>query len=130
MLKVLTVLTGALLVAGCLATERLKPEGNGVWIGVKDTSYEKVWNAANTVMARHLVITESDSEAGRIDGTNSKGGKLWNEAVAFFVWPTENSDAGYMVDVDFGQIRPVLRGNEIDWQKTIVDELKKELGGS
>lgn len=130
MLKVLMVLAGTLLVSGCFATERLKPEGNGAWIGVKNTSYEKVWTAANTVMARHLVITDSDVEAGRIDGRDGKGGKFWNEAVALFVWPTENSDVGYTVDVDFDLLRPFMRGNEIDWQKTIVDDLKKELGDS
>ena len=130
MLKVLTVLVAALLVTGCFRTQSLKPGENGVWIGVKDASYEKVWKAANTVMARHLDVTEMNAETGRIDGVNSKGGKLWNEAVAVFVWPTEDSDVGYGFDVDFLMLRPVLRGNDIDWRKVIIDDLKKELGQS
>ena len=130
MLKVLTVLVAALLVTGCLRTQSLKPGENSVWIGVKNASYEKVWKAANTVMARHLDITETNAETGRIDGIDSKDGKPRNEAVAIFVWPTEDSDVGYGVDVDFLLLQPFLRGNVVDWRKVIIDDFKKELGKS
>jgi hypothetical protein len=130
MLKVLTVLVAALLVTGCLRTQSLKPGENSVWIGVKNASYEKVWKAANTVMARHLDITETNAETGRIDGIDSKDGKPRNEAVAIFVWPMEDSDVGYGVDVDFLLLQPFLRGNVVDWRKVIIDDFKKELGKS
>ncbi len=127
MQKVLAVLFVGLLVAGCLRTDRIRAGENGVWIGVKNTSYEKVWKAANAVMARRLNVTEADREMGTIVGRDNKSGFLWNQTVAFFMWPTENSDAGYSIDVG-NYIGSVWRETEIDWKTVIVDELKKELG--
>jgi predicted Fe-S protein YdhL (DUF1289 family) len=129
MYRLLTVLFVSLLIAGCLRTDRLRPGETGVWIGVKDTSYEKVWKAANAVMARRLSVTESDREMGKIVGQDNKGSYLWNETVGFFVWPTDNSDAGYSVDVG-KYIGSIWRETEKDWKKIIIQDLKKELGAS
>ncbi len=129
MQKLLMVVFAGLLIAGCLRTDRLHPGENGVWIGVKNASYEKVWKAANTVMARRLNVVEADQELGSIVGRDNKIGFLWNETVAFFVWPTESSDAGYSVDVG-NYIGSVWRETETDWKKLIIEDLKKELGAS
>ncbi|MDD9914942.1 MAG: hypothetical protein OXT01_09815, partial [Rhodospirillaceae bacterium] len=47
----------------------------------------------------------------------------------FFVWPTENSDAGYSVDVDSFQGRTWFK-DEVDWKAIIIEDLKKELAKS
>ncbi|NKB57118.1 MAG: hypothetical protein GKS00_12385 [Alphaproteobacteria bacterium] len=129
MWKSLTVLIAVLLVAGCLRDDRLRPSENGVWIGVKNTSYDDFWKAANKVMAKRTNVAHSDQEMGQIVGRGNKGGGLWNDSVAFFVWPTDNSDAGYSVDVG-GYVGSVWSELSPDWKKVIIDDLRKELGAS
>ncbi len=118
MLRILTVLVAGLLVTGCLLqTKALRPTENGVWIGVKDTSYDKFWKAANTVMARRFKVTKPDPEMGTIVGQDGKYELTYTEKVKFFVWPTESSDSGYSVDVDAFQGRKWFRSDNEDWKK-------------
>ena len=130
MRSLVTVLVGGLLVAGCLLqTKPLRPSENGVWIDVKNASYEKVWKAANTVMARRFKVTKPDPEMGTIVGQNGKYGLSLTEKAAVFVWPTDNSDSGYSVDVDSFSGTAGFGGAK-DWKKIIIEELKKELGAT
>jgi len=131
MLRILTVLVAGLLISGCLLqTKPLRPTENGVWIGVKDTSYDKFWKAANTVIARRFKFTKPDAEMGTIIGQDGEHNFTYTEKVEFFVWPTENSDSGYSVDVDAFQGRKWFRSDNKDWKKVLIEDLKKELGQS
>ena len=114
MLRVLTILVAGLLVSGCLfQTNALRPTENGVWLGVKNTSYDKIMKAANTVMARHFEVTRPDPEMGTIVGQDFKYELSFTKKVKFFVWPTENSDASYSVDGDSFQGRTWFK-DEVD----------------
>jgi hypothetical protein len=129
--RVLTVFVAGLLVAGCLLqTKPLRSTENGVWLGVKNTSYDKVWQAANKVMARRFKVTKPDAEMGTIVGQDYAYEISFIEKVEFFVWPTENSDTGYSIDVDSFQGRLWFRDDNKDWKKIIIEDLKKELGQS
>ena len=126
----MTVLVAGLLVAGCLIqTKPLRTTEYGVWIGVKNTSYDKFMNAANTVMAKRFKVTIPDPEMGTIIGQDGKSFFTYTEKVGFFVWPTDNSDTGYSVDVDSFQGRTWFKDKK-DWKKIIIEDLKKELGQS
>lgn len=128
MFRVLTVLVAGLMLAGCLIqTKGLRPTENGVWIGVKNTSYDKFWAAANKVMARQFPVLKTDPEVGTIVGQDWKYEFAFTKKVKFFVWPTESSDSGYSVDVDSFQGRTWFEG-EKDWKSIIIQDLKKELG--
>lgn len=130
MLRVLTVLVAGLLISGCLIqTKGLRPTENGVWLGVKNTSYDKVMKAATTVMARRFKVTKPDLEMGTIVGQDFKYDISFTKQVKFFIWPTENSDAGYSIDVDSFQGRTWFQDDK-DWKKIIIDDLKKELAKS
>jgi len=129
MWKVAAAIVAALLIAGCLRTERMRPSENGVWIGVKDKSYDEVWKAANKVIGKRFKVTNADREMGTISATDNKWNFLWNEEVAFFVWPTDNSGVGYSVDVG-SYVGSIWKENRQDWKKVIIEDLKKELGAS
>ncbi|MDD9907955.1 MAG: hypothetical protein OXT06_30625 [Rhodospirillaceae bacterium] len=107
----------------------MRPTENGVWLGVKNTSYDKVMKAAGTVMARRFKVTRPDPEMGTIVGQDFKYELSFTKKVKFFVWPTENSDAGYSVDVDSFQGRTWFK-DEVDWKAIIIEDLKKELAKS
>lgn len=130
MSRFVAVVALGLLAAGCLIqTEPLRPTENGVWIEVKNTSFDKVWAAASTVMARHFEVTEPDAEMGTIVGQDREYFFSYTKKVKFFIWPTESSDAGYSVDVDEFLGRSWYQ-EPTDWKKVIIEDIRKELGAS
>lgn len=78
-------------------------------------------------MAKRFSTTKPDPEMGTIIGQDSKYDIAFTERTQFFIWPTENSDAGYSVDVDSFQGRLWFKDKK-DWKKIIIEDLKKELG--
>ena len=125
----LIILVAGVLVSGCVTTDSIRISEKGVWIATEKVSYARLWKAANTVMARRLKITEADVETGTIEGVDAKNSLTWDEAVGLLIWPTENSDAGYTVDVD-SMVRIMFLHPKTDWRKVIIGDLKKELGVS
>ena len=80
---------------------------------MKITSYDKIMKAANTVLACRFKVTRPDPEMGTIVGQDFKYELSFTKKVKFFVWPTENSDEGYSVDVDSFQGRTWFK-DEVD----------------
>ena len=125
--KFLTLMVAGLLLAACSTAAELRPKEGGVWIPASGKSYDEVFKAANTVMARHLHIVEADAEIGTVKGVTSQNAYFWNEAAGLYVWPTISNDSGYTVYVDSIANR-LYYPRARDWTTIILDDLKKELG--
>ncbi len=134
-----------LIGSACTTMDNLRPTERGEFLAVKDVSYERLWKAAHTVMARKFRIVESDSEIGVLKGKSGTQEHVWDhffwrQSVALFIWPTESNDYGYTINIDAMPgpplsfidslsvpVDPYVEGN---WHKILLKELKKELGAS
>lgn len=130
----LTLVAVAFLLASCTTVDNLRPQEKGTWISLKNTSYATVFDAAETVVSRHLHVVQSDRETGTVKGVDSSYSYLWREAAGIYIWPTITNGSGYMVYVDssrsmFQVSDPRNWGKDPrDWSKIFLEDLKKELG--
>ena len=125
----LTLVAVAFMATACSTADNLRPQEAGIWIPVRNTSYDTVFEAANKVMAQHLHIVEADKESGSVKGVTSGNAYFWKEGAGIYVWPTISNEYRYLVSVD--SIAGGLYYEPLqDWDKTIIEDLKKELGAS
>jgi hypothetical protein len=127
MRRFLTLIAAVVMVNACTTTDNLRPKEAGVWIPVRNTSYSKVFAAADKVMASHLHVVHSDKEIGTVKGVTSANAYFWKEAAGIYVWPTISNDYGYFVYVDNSSSSLWFEPQQ-DWKKKIIEDLKKELG--
>jgi hypothetical protein len=127
--KILTLLAAGIILAACSTAAELRPKEGGVWIPAAGKSYDELFKAANTVMARHLYIVEADSEIGTVKGVSSSNKYFWTEAAGIYMWPTITNDSGYTVYIDSIAVSLHYTGIR-DWKKIILEDLKKELGAT
>jgi hypothetical protein len=152
MRALMALIAVAMIGSACTTIENLKPAERGDFLALKDISYERVWRAANTVMARNFRIVDSDAEIGEVTGIsgpiwkNAKGQEhvwdymFWRQSVALFIWPTESNDLGYTINIDTMPGPPLSVVNSLsipvdpyldkDWRKLFLKALKKELDAS
>ena len=151
----------ALVVVGtmgsaCTTMDNLNSVERGDFLALENVSFERVWPAANTGMARNFRVVETDSEIGEIRGISGTRDHVWDvmfwrQSIALFVWPTQSNDFGYTINIDAmpgpplslveslsvsvdteyhpSKNGPSERGPH-DWRKILLRELKKELGAS
>jgi len=153
-MRALMVLAAVGLIgSACTTNDNLNAVERGEFLAVKNVSFERVWKAANTVVARNFRIIETDREIGVVKGIS--GTKefdwdifFWRQSIALFVWPTESNDFGYTINIDAmpGPPLSIVKSLSIpvdpkyrpagskppksgahDWRKTLIEELKKEL---
>ena len=94
-----------LIGSACTTMDNLSPVGGGKFLALEDVPFERVWQAANTVMARRFRTVETDSEIGEIRAITGAQEHIldnifWRQSVALFVWPTESNDLGYTISID------------------------------
>ena len=145
MRALMALIAVAMIGSACTTIENLKPAERGDFLALKNISYERVWQAANTVMARNFRIVESDAEIGEVTGISGTQEHVWDymfwrQSVALFIWPTESSDLGYTISIDTmpgpplsvvdSLSIPVAPYLENNWRKRLLKALKKELGVS
>jgi len=114
-----------LCAAGCAGMDSLQP-GSGTKFDVPQKSFDDVWKAAITVVTRSLTIVESNKESGVIKAEKGVGLASWGEVVGVFI--TRSSDGkGFRVEV-LSKKRSQLQVTGQDWEQTIVEGMKAELG--
>ncbi len=114
-----------LLAAGCAGMDSLQP-GSGTKFDAPNKSFDEVWKAAITVVTRSLTIVESNKESGVIKAEKGVGVASWGEVVGVFI--TRSSEGkGFRVEV-LSKKRSQLQVTGQDWEQTIVEGMKAELG--
>lgn len=128
-----------LLLSGCSTWDDLRPSSKGERVGV-NASYEEVWKAAQAALSKRFETVEGDIETGAVRGHN--GIKFiydikvspWNQAVGIFIWPTEDNDNGYFVDVAAQQswwhFDRIHKEPGPDWKKELLKDIQAKLGKS
>jgi hypothetical protein len=145
MRALMALIAVAMIGSACTTIENLKPAEQGDFLALKNVSYERIWKAANTVMARNFRIVESDSEIGEVTAISGTQDHVWDymfwrQSVALYIWPTESNDTGYTISIDtmLGPPLSVVDSLSIqvdpypenDWREILLKALKKELNSS
>lgn len=111
----------------CLVAQALEVQPDeGTKFNVTNKTYDEVWKAAITVVTRSLTIVESDKQTGIIKAEKGVGMATWGEVVGVFVTATPDGK-GFNVEV-LSKKRSQLQISGQDWEKTIVEGMKAELG--
>lgn len=117
---------GLFVIAGCATIGSLRP-GGGSTASIHNRSYDEVWRATITVLSRNLTIVETDKATGVIKAEKRAGATTWGEVVGVFITPADSSARRFTVEV-VSMKRSQMQVTGQDWEPTIVEGIKAELG--
>jgi hypothetical protein len=101
--------------------------GEVLTFAVQGKTYDEVWSTIERVAGQSLTIVDRDKAFGSLKATKGVLMGPWGDVIEFSIRPAHSGAPEYSVELaSFSQ--PGSRLPAEDWEHTMVDKIKSELG--
>ncbi len=117
----------AILIAGCTSPVATNTGSRETTFEIQGKTYDEVWSTIERIAGQNLAITERNKASGLLKATRGVVMGPWGYEVEFSVSPAHNGAAEYTVELEVTE-QPDSKLPALDWENTVVTQIKSELG--